>query len=160
MIRNSFTGHMNHGSPIESDDSCDTCDGARCDYCREVWYVDDVPYDTEEEAEAAQKENDTLIDLKDVSEPVGFTLINDDLCALVYKSGFGYLFTSCVKSSVLYDNLLKETIKDMAKFNECTCTDKLEASSANSCDVLSVCNDRNCYAQMKSGKTTTKLFYD
>lgn len=31
-----FTGHMYYRSPYESCDSCGNCDGARCEYCREV----------------------------------------------------------------------------------------------------------------------------
>jgi hypothetical protein len=31
-----FTGHLYYGSPYESCDSCGNCDGARCDYCKEV----------------------------------------------------------------------------------------------------------------------------
>ena len=31
-----LSGHMNFTSPFESSDSCNTCDGARCDYCEKV----------------------------------------------------------------------------------------------------------------------------
>jgi len=31
-----LTGHTHYRSPYESDDNCGTCDGAKCDTCREV----------------------------------------------------------------------------------------------------------------------------
>lgn len=31
-----LSGHMNFTSPFESSDSCNTCNGARCDYCEKV----------------------------------------------------------------------------------------------------------------------------
>lgn len=31
-----LTGHMYFNSPFETCDSCGNCDGARCDYCREL----------------------------------------------------------------------------------------------------------------------------
>ena len=31
-----LTGHTYFGSPHESASNCGTCDGARCDFCREV----------------------------------------------------------------------------------------------------------------------------
>ena len=37
-----LTGHMHYRSPYEMDDSCGTCDGAKCDYCHKV--VDEYHY--------------------------------------------------------------------------------------------------------------------
>lgn len=31
-----YSGHMYYNSPFETCDSCGNCDGARCDYCREI----------------------------------------------------------------------------------------------------------------------------
>ena len=31
-----LTGHTHYGSPYESYDNCGTCDGAKCDYCKEL----------------------------------------------------------------------------------------------------------------------------
>lgn len=31
-----YSGHTYYRSPFECDDSCGTCDGARCDYCRKI----------------------------------------------------------------------------------------------------------------------------
>ena len=33
------TGHMNRGSAYSSSDSCSNCDGARCDYCHDIYCV-------------------------------------------------------------------------------------------------------------------------
>lgn len=31
-----YTGHIYYRSPYECDDNCGTCDGAKCEYCREI----------------------------------------------------------------------------------------------------------------------------
>lgn len=33
------TGHLNRGSDYSSSDSCGNCDGARCDYCHDIYCV-------------------------------------------------------------------------------------------------------------------------
>ncbi len=33
------TGHMNRGSDYSSSDVCGNCDGARCDYCHDIYCV-------------------------------------------------------------------------------------------------------------------------
>lgn len=40
-VRKEYSGHIYYGSAFESADSCGTCDGARCETCREV-VTDDV----------------------------------------------------------------------------------------------------------------------
>jgi hypothetical protein len=60
MVATHFTGHDYYNSPIESDDNCGTCSGARCDNCKEqyeVWGIDKRFYD-KGEAETAEKEFD------------------------------------------------------------------------------------------------------
>lgn len=31
-----YSGHLHYRSPYECDDTCATCDGAKCEYCREI----------------------------------------------------------------------------------------------------------------------------
>lgn len=55
-----FTGHTYYRSPYESCDSCGTCDGARCDTCREKYTVtnftsDEVYYSGYNKAEAEEE---------------------------------------------------------------------------------------------------------
>ena len=42
MLRKEFTGHTYYRSIHESCDNCGTCDGARCDSCREKYIVEDL----------------------------------------------------------------------------------------------------------------------
>ena len=37
------TGHMNYNSPIRSYSNCDNCNGASCDYCSTVFWVEGDP---------------------------------------------------------------------------------------------------------------------
>ena len=46
MINRAFTGHVYFKSPYECYDSCGTCDGAKCETCRERWEV--VGWDPED----------------------------------------------------------------------------------------------------------------
>lgn len=36
ITRYHYTGHTHYNSPFESDDSCGTCDGAKCDICKKI----------------------------------------------------------------------------------------------------------------------------
>ena len=64
MVTRALTGHTHYRSPYEGYDDCGTCDGARCECCREKWEVtyfgpdDKKPelFNTKEEAIAAQEE--------------------------------------------------------------------------------------------------------
>lgn len=40
IVSRYYSGHIYRNSPYESDDNCGTCDGARCDTCRERWRVE------------------------------------------------------------------------------------------------------------------------
>lgn len=42
IMREEFTGHIYYRSPYESCDNCGTCDGARCDYCKEKYTVENL----------------------------------------------------------------------------------------------------------------------
>lgn len=44
MITLLLTGHSNRGSAYDTCDSCGTCNGANCDYCRSEYTVE-VPKD-------------------------------------------------------------------------------------------------------------------
>lgn len=42
-----YTGHMHYRSPYESCDDCGNCNGARCDYCKTKYVVEDFGNDTD-----------------------------------------------------------------------------------------------------------------
>ena len=39
-VTRALTGHTHYMSPYECYDSCGTCDGARCETCRERWVAE------------------------------------------------------------------------------------------------------------------------
>jgi hypothetical protein len=41
-LSTSLTGHTHYKSPYESDDNCETCDGARCEACKKKYTVKDL----------------------------------------------------------------------------------------------------------------------
>ena len=57
IVNRAFTGHMYYRSPYECYDSCGTCDGGRCETCREKWEVSG--WDTEDERVELYKQFDT-----------------------------------------------------------------------------------------------------
>lgn len=66
-----LTGHIYYRSPIESCDSCGTCDGARCDFCKRVYVVEDfsnaeILYRGKDEEEAKKVFNDSSYDYSDI----------------------------------------------------------------------------------------------
>lgn len=41
FITRALTGHMYFMSPYECYDNCGTCDGAKCEFCKEMYEVED-----------------------------------------------------------------------------------------------------------------------
>ena len=41
IMTEALTGHMYYMSPYETFDSCGNCDGAKCEYCKTMYMVED-----------------------------------------------------------------------------------------------------------------------
>lgn len=160
MISKHLSGHIYRNSPYESDDSCGTCDGARCDSCSEYWTVPgfDEDFYSKDEAEEKYKMLKRFLGLdpddKKYILNIGFFIKDDSkLYALIdYETE-----TKCIREvdPEWYDNLLKNAKIQREKYNECKCTDKDDEYFT--CSKVG-CNDNSCYRQMLGGKTEHKIY--
>lgn len=174
MISVHKTGHQYYNSPIECDDNCGTCDGARCETCRdqyEVWGIDKRFYN-KEEAESTEKELEAAnISLFPVipefhrinSAVPEYTVVDGVLCIQLWKSpkfkgdtDWGYRYLPCNQDSPAYSKELEAAQGRINKYNECLCTDK---DKDDDCNKMG-CRDQSCYNEMKYRKRTEKKWYE
>ena len=88
-----LTGHIYYRSPIESCDSCGTCNGACCGSCRKVYVVEDfgndkIIYRGKDEEEAKKVFNDNSYDYSDIISSIlkYYNLDNDWFDVYVKKN--------------------------------------------------------------------------
>jgi hypothetical protein len=63
IITPALTGHTHYRSPYESYDNCGTCDGARCETCREMYEVADFDSDNRYKIVATKEEAEQIKEL-------------------------------------------------------------------------------------------------
>lgn len=104
MERKHYSGHLYRNSPYESDDSCGNCDGARCDYCKEIIEPADIECSIQ-----CDKLEKILLDSgvpKDVAE--FFTY--DDSCKTRYN-GYRFVFPTAKMVKEKYPDKYKELLE-------------------------------------------------
>lgn len=174
MVAKHLTGHQYYNSPIECDDNCGTCDGAKCDTCKEqyeVWGINER-FRTKDEAEAAEKkqeeENNSLFCMDLIPEFYNktdipeYTVVDGVLCVQLWKipsfkgdPDWGNKYLPCNQESPIYAKEFEAAQKRMNKYHECTCTNK---DKDDDCNKMG-CRDSSCYCGMKSGRRTEKKWY-
>lgn len=167
MITTHLTKHIYFNSPIECDDNCGTCDGARCDDCRkqyEVYGVNERFYDEEEAKRVEESINSIIPDtIDDYIIDNYFFILDGDLYYTghenptpEYKYG-RRVDVPCNKESSMYQSKLEEVIKRNERYNQCKCIDKDTADDGD-CKKYG-CNDYSCFRGMELGKRTDKKWY-
>lgn len=101
MERKRYSGHLYRNSPYESDDSCDNCDGARCDICKEII----IPADIECSIQSDKMEQMLLE--KDVPKEIAQFLTYDDSCKTIYR-GYKLVFPDANKLKEKYPEKYEE----------------------------------------------------
>lgn len=101
MERKTYTGHQYYNSPYEDSDSCKTCDGARCDNCKEII----IPEDIECSIRVDILENI----LTDMGLPIDVVMFftYDDSCKTSYK-GYHMKFPNVKDLKERYPDKYKE----------------------------------------------------
>ena len=101
MERKTYTGHQYYNSPYADSDSCRTCDGAKCDICKEIIIPEDI-----ECAIQVDKLEKILTDMKLPKDVVIF-FTYDDSCKTTYK-GYHMKFPSAKDLKEKYPDKYKE----------------------------------------------------
>lgn len=179
MISKMKTGHTYYNSAFETSDTCATCNGARCDSCKDVWELTTV-LDTKifysfEEAKAVEDKTLALVTYygHPVHDVTAYTITDGVLMAKVYiyktddrsynrlpdDAATGYMWLPCNKDAETYNSVFSSVSARMNDWTSCTCTDKACAYNGNSCDVSKTCTDSSCYREMKAGTRKERKWY-
>jgi len=159
VITKALTGHMYYRSPYECDDDCDTCDGAKCEWCEAEYNVHDRTFSKHADAEAYEKENEikmlSLTGMPDIDiHDATFYIKDGVLLARFYEHGDVVIDVN----SPFYQDVYDTKKSDHDKWDECTCTDKEEEHYGNTCCIRG-CDDVDCYYEMKVKGRTKKKWY-
>ena len=101
MERKTYTGHQYYNSPYESSDSCKTCDGARCETCKEII----IPEDIECSIRVDKLEN--ILTNMGLPTDVVMFFTYDDSCKMSYK-GYHMRFPNVKDLKERYPDKYKE----------------------------------------------------
>jgi len=164
MLVKQLTGHMYRGSIEETDSDCGNCDGARCEYCTELYSYYGYEstsgwHSSQEEALAlgkAEEQKRLLLvpgaNSKDLID-IMWILKDEKLCAYFYKSGSynsglilegKYVTVECNEESPLYYSLWKTAVDNHARWCSCPITDKGKEYHISYCQMFEQCEHLHC----------------